>query len=41
VHPNTLRYRLARAEELLGGSLRQPATIASLHIALLASSRCD
>jgi PucR family transcriptional regulator, purine catabolism regulatory protein len=38
LHPNTLRYRLARAEELLGGSLRQPATIASLYIALLASA---
>jgi purine catabolism regulator len=38
LHPNTLRYRLSRAEELLGGSLRQPATIASLYIALLASA---
>jgi purine catabolism regulator len=38
LHPNTVRYRLARAEELLGGSLRQPATIASLYIALLASA---
>ncbi len=37
VHPNTLRYRLARIEKLLGRSLRQPATIADLCLALLAA----
>jgi purine catabolism regulator len=37
VHPNTLRYRLARIEKLLGRSLRQPATIAELTLALLAA----
>jgi purine catabolism regulator len=37
VHPNTLRYRLARVEKLLGRSLRQPATVAALHIALQAA----
>jgi len=34
VHPNTLRYRLGRVEKLLGRSLRQPATIAELTLAL-------
>jgi sugar diacid utilization regulator len=34
VHHNTLRYRLARVEELIGRSLKSPATIASLYIAL-------
>jgi purine catabolism regulator len=37
VHPNTLRYRLARVEKLLGRSLREPTTIADLVIALMAS----
>lgn len=36
LHPNSLRYRLARIEELIGRSVRLPATIADLHIALLA-----
>ncbi len=36
VHPNTLRYRLGRVEKLLGRSLRQPATIAELTLALSA-----
>ena len=35
VHPNTLRYRLGRIEQLLGRSLKDPATIAELHLALL------
>lgn len=34
VHPNTLRYRLARVEQLTGRSLKNPATIAGFHIAL-------
>ena len=33
LHQNTLRYRLARAEQLIGRSLKNPATIASLYIA--------
>jgi DNA-binding PucR family transcriptional regulator len=36
VHHNTLRYRLGRVEEELGRSLKAPATIALLHVALAA-----
>jgi purine catabolism regulator len=39
LHPNSLRYRLARIEEVLDRSLKRPATIAELHIALLADPR--
>jgi hypothetical protein len=35
VHRNTLRYRLARIEELLGVGLDSPHAIANLHLALL------
>lgn len=34
VHPNTIRYRLSRTEELLGGSLRDTATIVNAYLAL-------
>ncbi|MHA0036242.1 helix-turn-helix domain-containing protein (plasmid) [Deinococcus sp. PESE-38] len=33
VHVNTLRYRLRRAEEVLGGSLTDPALLARLYLA--------
>ncbi len=39
LHPNSLRYRLAKIEEQLGSPLKRPATIAELHIALLADPR--
>jgi purine catabolism regulator len=39
LHPNSLRYRLTKIEQLLGSSLKHPATIAELHIALLADPR--
>lgn len=38
LHHNTLRYRLGRIETSLGQSLRHPATVASLHLALVAMS---
>lgn len=34
IHPNTLRYRLRRAEELLGLSLADPAALARLYLGL-------
>jgi purine catabolism regulator len=37
VHHNTLRYRLMRVEQLMGRPLKDPATIASLYIALAAA----
>lgn len=37
LHPNSVRYRLARAEELLGVHLRSSGTIVALHVALLAA----
>jgi PucR family transcriptional regulator, purine catabolism regulatory protein len=39
VHPNSLRYRLGRVEELLGRTLRSPATLADLYLALRAETR--
>lgn len=36
VHPNTMRNRITRIEELIGGSLRDPAIIAEVHLALTA-----
>jgi purine catabolism regulator len=35
LHPNSVRYRLARAEELLGVHLRSSETIVALHVALM------
>jgi purine catabolism regulator len=34
LHPNSVRYRLSRAEEILGASIRSSATILALHVAL-------
>ena len=39
VHPNSLRYRLGRVEEILGRSLRELATIVDLYVALRAEAR--
>ena len=38
MHRNSLRYRLARAEQVLGRSLKQPATIAAVYLALVAEA---
>jgi PucR family transcriptional regulator, purine catabolism regulatory protein len=38
LHPNSLRYRLAKIEQRLGRPLRSPATIANLYLATLADS---
>jgi PucR family transcriptional regulator, purine catabolism regulatory protein len=35
LHPNSLRYRLARIETALGASLRRPSTIANLYVATM------
>ncbi|MFN8215959.1 MAG: PucR family transcriptional regulator ligand-binding domain-containing protein [Solirubrobacterales bacterium] len=34
LHANSLRYRLTKIEELLGASLRRPATISDLYLAI-------
>ena len=39
VHPNSLRYRLNRVEELLRRPLRSPATMTDLYVALRAETR--
>ncbi|GBF06333.1 regulatory protein of LrpR family [Deinococcus aerius] len=39
IHVNTLRYRLRRAEEALGGSLHDPALLARLYLAFEAEGR--
>lgn len=36
LHRNSVRYRLDRAEQVLGRSLRSPGTISTIHLALLA-----
>lgn len=38
MHRNSLRYRLAKAEQVLGRSLKQPATIAAVYLALVAEA---
>ena len=39
VHPNSLRYRLGRVEEVLGRSVRSLATIVDLYVALRSEAR--
>lgn len=34
IHPNSVRYRIGRAEELIGGSLRELPTIIDVYLAL-------
>jgi sugar diacid utilization regulator len=35
LHPNSVRYRLARAEQILGVSIRASSTVVALHLALV------
>jgi sugar diacid utilization regulator len=37
LHPNSVRYRLSKAEQLIGSPLRSSSTIVALHVALLAA----
>jgi PucR family transcriptional regulator, purine catabolism regulatory protein len=39
LHPNSMRYRLSRVEQLVGGSLKDPSVVTSLYLALLAEDR--
>lgn len=41
IHQNSMRYRLAKAEELLGADLSDPAAVASIHLALTALDLAD
>jgi DNA-binding PucR family transcriptional regulator len=34
LHPNSVRYRLSRAEEIIDARLRSPETIVALHVSL-------
>jgi len=38
LHPNSLRYRLTKIEEIIGASLRKPATISNLYLAITLDS---
>jgi purine catabolism regulator len=35
LHPNSVRYRLGRAEELIGKPIRSPTTLIALQVALV------
>jgi hypothetical protein len=39
LHANSVRYRLSRAEDLIGAPVRSPSTMIALHVALAAASR--
>lgn len=41
IHHNSLRYRILKIEEIVGGSLRSPDTIASVQLALMAERARD
>ena len=41
IHVNTLRYRLGRVEDVLGGQLSEPAFVARVYLALPAHSRAS
>jgi purine catabolism regulator len=39
LHPNSVRYRLSRAEDLIGAPVRAPGTMIALHVAIAAAQR--
>jgi DNA-binding PucR family transcriptional regulator len=39
IHPNSVRYRIGRAEELIGGSLRELSTIVDVYLAVQVIAR--
>lgn len=39
IHPNSVRYRISRAEELIGGSLRSLPTIVDVFLAVQVIAR--
>jgi sugar diacid utilization regulator len=41
IHHNSLRYRILKIEEIVGGSLRSPETIAAVQLALMAEAARD
>jgi sugar diacid utilization regulator len=41
IHHNSLRYRISKIEEIVGGSLRSPETIAAVQLALMAEGARD
>jgi hypothetical protein len=41
IHHNSLRYRIQKIEEIVGGSLRSPETIAAVQLALMAEAARD
>jgi purine catabolism regulator len=38
LHPNSVRYRLARAEALIGGPVRSPTTMIALQVAIMSET---
>jgi DNA-binding PucR family transcriptional regulator len=35
LHPNSVRYRLSRAEAIIGAPVRSPTTMIALHVAIM------
>jgi len=41
LHPNSVRYRLSRAEDLIGAPVRSPGTLIALHVAIATTTGGD